>query len=82
MIASRRKRVSYTYMGSAPVELATFTFDGRRLLATYRDKPTEAMFARGISSSAGRIKPEDGAVFFDHLDDALARSSTMIVEDV
>lgn len=78
----QRRRVLYTYLGSDPVELAVFAFDGQRVLSTYRNGTWEAMFNRGFESSVGRISPADGATFFEHLPDALIRSSTLIVEDV
>lgn len=75
----RRKRVMERYADEPAVEVATFAFDGVRLLASYLDDATRQLFAEGIAGPDRLLTPDDGSVFFDGLDAAFARSSTLHV---
>lgn len=75
----RRKRVMAKYADEPAIEVATFAFDGERLLASYRDEASRRMFAKGIAGADRYLTPDDGAAFFDGLDAAFRRSSALRV---
>lgn len=76
----RRKRIVAQYGDEPAVEVATFAFDGERLLAAYRNSEAQRMFVDdGIVARDGYLKPDDGAAFFDGLDTAFRGSSVLRV---
>ena len=77
----RRKRVIEQYRPEdKPIELATFAFDGHRLLAAYHDAAAQRMFeVHGIMGRDRHLTTADGAMFFDGLEAAFRRSSCLRV---
>ena len=75
----RRKRILRT-RDDASVPVATFAFDGERLLAHYDDDLFRLECeSGGISTGIRRVYPSDPAAFFAALDGLCARSSTLSI---
>lgn len=75
----RRKKILRT-RGDQSVAVATFAFDGARLLAHYDDDLFRMECEQsGISVGVRRVRPSDQAEFFDALDGLCARSSTLSI---
>lgn len=75
----RRKRLVQQYGDGPATELATFAFDGHRLLAHYATTDAQRRFARGIIVGDDTVTPDDAGRFFDGLDEYYARSSSVTV---
>lgn len=76
----RRKRLVQQYANSPTVELASFAFDGVRLLAHYADDSVQQRFAHGIRVGEDYVTPDgDAQRFFDGLEAYYARSSSVSV---
>lgn len=75
----QRKRILARYGDEPAIEVAVFAFDGERVLAKYRDRRAERLFAEGIVGPDRFLTPADGRAFFEGLNRAFHRSSTLHV---
>lgn len=75
----QRKRILAQYGDEPAIEVAVFAFDGERVLARYLDRRAEQLFVEGIVGPGRLLTPADGREFFEGLDRAFHRSSTLHV---
>lgn len=80
------REVWWRYPGSQPRLLARFVLDNGQVIAEFKDESFKVEVESGIpmmrEGALCRFRPDDGAVFFEALDAAYSRSSTISVEEL